>query len=327
MGVFLLRRFATSLVLVTVATILGYLLAAASLNPRANFDQRTPHPPEASVDHLLDTLNLNNKTPLQIRFVRWADGVLHGDLGKSLDGQPVSTEMGRRMGVSLRLLLVGSVLGALVGVTVGFIGATRQYRPSDQVLTVASFVILAMPVFLLATLLKLGAVRINQSAGTTLLPYTGEYTPGLAGPWWAHGLDRVQHLVVPTAALVLIQAAFYSRYQRSAMLDVLGADYIRTARATGLRRRGALIRHGLRTALIPMATFFSYQFGLLLTGATFTEKIFAWHGMGEWFVDSIGQGDVNAVAAIVLFSAVLVLVAGFLSDLAQALLDPRIRTR
>jgi peptide/nickel transport system permease protein len=111
------------------------------------------------------------------------------------------------------------------------------------------------------------------------------------------------------------------------MLDVLGADYIRTARATGLRRRGALIRHGLRTALIPMATFFSYQFGLLLTGATFTEKIFAWHGMGEWFVDSIGQGDVNAVAAIVLFSAVLVLVAGFLSDLAQALLDPRIRTR
>lgn len=326
MGVFLLRRFVTSLALVTLATVLGYLLAALSLNPRANFEDRTPRPPVASVDHLLDTLNLNDKTPVPVRFGRWADGVLHGDLGRGLDGQPIATEMGRRMGVSLRLLLIGSLLGALLGVTAGFIGATRQYRPSDHVLTVVSFVVLSMPVFLLATLLKLGAVRINQSAGATVLPYTGEFTPGLTGAWWEHGLDRLQHLIVPTAAFVLIQAAFYSRYQRSAMLDVLGADYIRTARATGLSWRAAMIRHGLRTALIPMATFFSYQFGLLLTGATFTEKIFAWHGMGEWLVDSIGKGDVNAVAAIVLFSAVLVLFAGFLSDLAQALLDPRIRT-
>jgi peptide/nickel transport system permease protein len=326
MGVFLLRRLVTSLVLVTVATILGYLLAAASLNPRANYEARTPHPPEASIDHILDALNLNDKTPLQVRFVRWAGGVLHGDLGKTISGQPVVAEVGRRMGVSLRLLLVASLLSAVIGVAAGFIGATRQYRPSDQALTLTSFVVLSMPVFFLATLLKLGAVKVNQAAGTTLLPYTGEYTPGLTTSWWGYGLDRVQHLVVPTAAFVLIQAAFYSRYQRSAMLDVLAADYIRTARSTGLSRRGALIRHGLRTALIPMATFFSYQFGLLLTGAIFTEKIFAWHGMGEWLVDSIGYGDVNAVASIVLFSAVLVLVAGLLSDVTQAILDPRIRT-
>jgi peptide/nickel transport system permease protein len=109
------------------------------------------------------------------------------------------------------------------------------------------------------------------------------------------------------------------------MLDVLGADYIRTARATGLRRGKALVWHGLRTALIPMATLFAYQFGLLLTGATFTEKIFGWHGMGEWFVDAVGRNDVNSVAAMVLFTAVLVLIAGLISDLAHALLDPRIR--
>jgi peptide/nickel transport system permease protein len=109
------------------------------------------------------------------------------------------------------------------------------------------------------------------------------------------------------------------------MLDVLGSDFLRTARAKGLRRARALVTHGLRTALIPMATFFAYQFALLFVGATFTEKIFGWHGMGEFFVDAVIKNDVNAVAGVTLFVGVLVLIAGFLSDLAYAALDPRVR--
>jgi peptide/nickel transport system permease protein len=110
------------------------------------------------------------------------------------------------------------------------------------------------------------------------------------------------------------------------MLDVLGSDFIRTAQAKGLRRRTALVKHGLRLALIPMATFFAYEFGLLLTGATFTEKIFGWHGMGEWFIDSVTKNDVNAVVAVTMFAAVLVLIAGMLADVAVAALDPRVRS-
>jgi peptide/nickel transport system permease protein len=325
MGSFLLRRVANYLVLITLATCLGYLLAASSLNPRANFAERRPQPPAAAVDAALNELNLNDKTSIEIRFAHWAGGALHGDLGKTIDDQPVSTEMARRAGVSLRLLLIGSITGALVGVAAGFVCALRQYKPTDHAITFVSFVVLSTPVFLLAVLLKIGAVKINQSVGSTVLPYTGEYTPALAGGWYRHLTDRAQHLILPTLAFTLGQAAFFSRYQRSSMLDVLGADYIRTARATGLRRRSALIKHGLRTALIPMATLFAYQFGLLLTGATFTEKIFGWHGMGEWFVDSVGRNDVNSVAAMVLFTAALVLIAGLISDLAHALLDPRIR--
>jgi peptide/nickel transport system permease protein len=325
MGPFLLRRVANYLVLVILATCLGYLLAAASLNPRSNFDQSRTRIPAASIDAELTRLNMNDKTPLPVRFTHWAEGVAHGDLGRTVDDQPVAAEMGRRIGVSLRLLLVGATAGAAVGVAAGFVSAVRQYRPSDHAITLLSFVILSTPVFLLAVLLKIGAVKVNQAAGTTLLPYTNETTPGLAGGWLRHLADRGQHLIVPTLAFMLGQAAYFSRYQRSAMLDVLHADYIRTARATGLRRGRALVRHGLRTALIPMATLFAYQFGLLLTGATFTEKIFGWHGMGEWFVDSIGRNDTNSVAAMVLFSAVLILIAGLVSDLAQALLDPRIR--
>lgn len=322
---FLLRRLANYLLLISLAASLGYFLAAASLNPRANFEGRNPPPPVESVDATLDDLNLNDKTPIVERFSTWVRGVLRGDFGKTIGGGSVSVEMGRRMGVSLRLLLIGSIIGGVLGVLLGVVGAVKQHKPTDHLTTGMSFVILSTPVFLLAVLLKVGALHLNQSAGTTLLYYTGEATPGLQGPWWQVAVDRLQHFILPTLAIVLAQVAFYSRYQRNTMLDVLGSDFLRTAQAKGVRRRRALIKHGLRTALIPMATFFAYQFGLLLMGATFVEKIFAWHGMGEWFVDAVGTNDVNVVAAVTVFAAVLVLIAGMLADLAYAALDPRVR--
>jgi peptide/nickel transport system permease protein len=325
MAKFLLRRFANYLLLIVLATSLGYVVAATSLNPRANFEGRNPAPPKASVDAKLSSLNLNDETPVLTRFERWAVPALHGDFGKTIAGQPVSSEMWRRMGVTLRLLVVGSFIGGALGVAVGVIGAVKQYSFTDYTATVSSFVILSIPVFLLAVLLKVGALSVNNHVGHTLLYYTGEKTPSLSGGLWAHATDRFQHFVLPTLSLVLGQIAFYSRYQRSAMLDVLGSDFLRTAQAKGLRRRDALIKHGLRTALIPMATFFAYDFGLLLTGAIFTEKIFGWHGMGEWFIDSITKNDINTVAAVTAFSAVMVLIAGMLADVAYAALDPRVR--
>ncbi|HEX3607009.1 MAG TPA: ABC transporter permease [Candidatus Dormibacteraeota bacterium] len=327
MARFLLRRLLNYAVLVALATTLGYFLAGATLHPRANYEGRNPPLPAASIDRQLNDLNLNDKTPIVQRFERWLGGVVHGDFGRTVGGDSVTTEMRRRMGVSLRLLIIGSLLGGVIGVGVGVLGAIRQYRLSDYATTALSFVILSTPVFLVAVLLKVAALNVNQLAGVQLLDYTGEYTPGLSGGWAHILLDRVRHLILPTLSIVLGQAAFFSRYQRNAMLDVLGSDFLRTAQAKGLRRHQALIKHGLRTALIPMATFFAYNFGLLLTGATFTEKIFGWHGMGEWFVDSVTTNDINAVVAVTLFAAVLVLIAGMMSDIAYAILDPRVRIR
>jgi peptide/nickel transport system permease protein len=227
------------------------------------------------------------------------------------------------MGVSLRLLIIGSILGALVGVAIGVGGAVKQYKAFDHVTTATSFLILATPVFLLAVLLQFAVRNLNDNLNTTVLYYVGEFTPGRSG----FGLNRFQHMVAPTLAIVLGSAAFYSRYQRNSFLDVMGSDFLRTARAKGLRRRTALIKHGLRTAVIPMTTFFAYSFTLLLTGATFTEKIFAWHGMGEWFVDSVTNNDVNVVAAVTVFAGGLVLLAGLVADVAYAALDPRVRIR
>jgi peptide/nickel transport system permease protein len=324
---FLSRRLANSLALVGIATSLAFLLAAISLSPRSNFEGRTPPPPPQVVDRQLDELNLNDKTPLLERYTRWAGDVLHGDFGRTWDGISVNAEMGRRIGVSLRLLLIATIVGSILGVLAGAWGAIRQYRFSDHAVTMGSFVVLATPVFVLAIMLQIAAVGFNDAVGSKVFLYTGEFTPGLQGGLWTHLGDRVQHLIVPSLTLILGQIAIYSRYQRNAMLDVLGADFVRTAQAKGLRRRTALTKHALRTALIPAVTFFAYDFGLLLVGATFTEKIFGWHGMGEWFVDSVTRQDVNAVAAVSCFAAVLVLLAGLLSDVAYAILDPRIRVQ
>jgi peptide/nickel transport system permease protein len=329
MAGFLLRRLVYLALLVVVSTSVAYVLAATQLNPRARYEGRNPPPPAAVVDAALDAINMNNKVPLVQRFTRWAGGVAHGDLGRTIDNQPVNTEINRRMWVSLRLVLVGAVVGTLLGVAAGAYSAVKQYQLTDRLLTVSSFVILSIPVVVLGVLFKNAGIGLNNvlgfTGGTRLLYTTGEITPGV-DPWtWSGIVNRLAHMALPSLVLIVIAVAFYGRYQRNAMLDVLGSDFLRTARAKGLRRPQALIKHGLRTALIPMATFFAYEFALLFVGATFTEKLFGWHGMGEYFVDSVTKNDVNSVAGVTLFVGVLVLLAGFLSDVAYAALDPRVR--
>jgi peptide/nickel transport system permease protein len=330
MAAFLLRRFIYLVLLVIVSTSIAYVLAATQLNPRSRYEGRNPPPPPEVVDAVLDELNMNNRTPLAERFSRWAGGVIRGDLGRTIDNTPVREEIARRMWVSLRLLLFAALLGTTLGVAAGAFSAVKQHRPVDHLLTVFSFVTLSTPVVVLAVLYKNAGISLNDALGftgdTKLLYTTGEITPGLEFWSWDGIVDRAAHLALPSLVLITTAIAFYGRYQRNAMLDVLGSDFLRTARAKGLRRSRALIRHGLRTALIPMATFFAYQFALLFVGATFTERIFGWHGSGEYFVDSVTKNDVNSVAAVTLFVAVLVLIAGFLSDLAYAALDPRVRT-
>ena len=325
MAGFLLRRLVYLLCLVVVSTSAAYLLAATQLNPRARYEGRNPPPPAAVVDRALDAINMNDKVPVSTRFGTWATSLLRGDLGRTIDNQSVNAEISRRMWVSLRLVLVGAIVGTILGVAAGAYSAVKQYQFADRFLTVFSFVILSIPAVVLGVLFKNTGIGINNMLGFKLLYTTGELTPGM-DPWSLAGLvNRLAHLAIPSLVLIVIAVAFYGRYQRNAMLDVLGSDFLRTARAKGLRRSDALIKHGLRTALIPMATFFAYEFALLFVGATFTERLFGWHGMGEYFVNSVTKNDVNSVAGVTLFVGVLVLIAGFLSDLAYAALDPRVR--
>src|SRR5215213_3743655 len=167
---FLLRRLANYLVLVILATSLAYLLAASTLNTRVNYEGRNPPPPAAVVNKTLDELNANNQTPVLERYGRWVNGVVHGNFGKTptaADG--VGAEMKRRIGVSLRLLLLGTIVGSIFGVLAGVISAIRQYKLTDHLITLGAFLILSTPVFLLAILLKVYAVDFNHAIGRDLL--------------------------------------------------------------------------------------------------------------------------------------------------------------
>ena len=322
---FLARRLLNYIVLLALASFLTFLLASYQFDPLESLQQRNPRPPQAVIDAKAAELGLDK--PLLIRYVHWASGAVHGDFGTTIGGQPVSDELWRRIGVSLRLLIIGSIVGTVIGVVVGAWGAIRQYRMSDRVITVLSLLVISTPTFVMANLLILSALGINSVLGVQLFEYTGETSPDAVGGAWNQFVDRLQHLVLPTFTLALGAIAVYSRYQRNAMLDVLGQDFIRTARAKGLTRRRALFKHGLRTALIPMATLFAYSVAGLVTGAVFTEKIFGWHGMGEWVVQGINTQDTNITVAITVFAGITILLAGLLSDVIYAALDPRVRVQ
>jgi peptide/nickel transport system permease protein len=322
---FLARRLLSYLVLLAVASFLTFSLASLSFEPLESLLQRSPRPPQAIIDAKAAELDLDKPVPL--RYAHWVARVARGDFGTTVTGQPVADELWRRIGVSLRLLVIGSVLGTIIGVALGAWSAIRQYRISDRLITALALLVLSAPTFVIANLLILGANNVNSLLGVQLIEYIGETSPVATGGAWNQFVDRAQHLVLPSVTLALGAAAGYSRYQRNAMLDVLGQDFIRTARAKGLTRRQALFKHGLRTALIPMATFFAYSVAGLVTGAVFVEKIFGWHGMGEWFVQGIATQDINIVAAIGLFSGAMILIAGLLSDVIYAALDPRVRVR
>ena len=325
MTLYILRRFVNYLIMTVLATVIGYVLASIVLNPAARFYGKNPRPSDATIEKSLQALGVDPHRPVLERTWDWLSGVLlHGTFGVEVNNDSVGHDMLVRSGVSLQLLLIGSLLGAILGVSLGVWGAVRQYKASDQVVTYASYVVLATPVFVLGVFLMILATNFNDAIGTQLIQFTGQYTPGLDGGWHIF-VDRLSHLFLPTVALAALGAAEYSRYQRNAMLDVLSADYIRTARSKGRRRGSALVRHGVRVALIPMSTYFAYSFGTLIAGSTFLELIFSWHGMGELALTSITQNDVNATAGSIFYLSILVLISSTLAEVLYAALDPRVR--
>lgn len=301
--------------LIVVASSLAWLLAAVALDPRANYAGRTPAPAVAVVDAALSEANLNDKDPLLDRYLTWAAGMARGDFGRTWDGAGVGPDLAERAGVTLRLVTAGLAVGALLGVAVGTLAAVGHRGWFDRLSGGVVFLLLAVPAVVLANVLIIGAVWFNDTTGTRFLMVSGEFADG--GP-----LDRLRHIVLPALTLGLPLAAIVSRYHRSAMLDVLNADYVRTARAKGLSRRKVIVRHALRTALIPTTTYLTFTFGALLVGATITETVFGWHGLGQRLISAIVTSDVNTVAGITAVAAVALLLCAAAAEVLQRLLNP-----
>src|ERR1700712_3174196 len=218
MALYLIRRVINYLILTAVATSLAYVLASVGLNPAQALQQRHPRPPQYVIDRLYDGLGANPHVPLIERVWVWFSNILfHGNFGMSVQNQPVVNLLTTRAGVSLQLLLIGSIIGAILGVVLGVWGAVRQYKPSDQIVTYASFVVFATPVIVMAILLMILATQFNAVVGAQIITFSGQYSADTPPGFWPQVSDRLVHLLLPTIVLMLTAAAGYSRYQRNSM--------------------------------------------------------------------------------------------------------------
>jgi peptide/nickel transport system permease protein len=270
--------------------------------------------PEA-VAALRDQLGLNGS--IVSRYLGWAGGMLTGDFGLSYTYKvPVADLVAQRLWVSLPLALYALVLSTLIAFPVGLIAAARRGSATDYGIMGATQLGIAVPNFWFAMLLVLVfAVNLRWfSAG------------GFPG-WDAGPLAALKALTLPAIALALPQASILARVMRSALIETLGQDYIRTARAKGLSRRQATTRHGLRNAMIPVLTIIGLQFSFLLAGAIIIENVFYLPGLGRLIFQGITQRDLVVVESLVMLLVFAVILVTFLVDLAYAAVDPRLRRR
>ena len=257
------------------------------------------------VDELRQRWRLND--PLPVQYAVYVGGVLRGDLGRSITtSTPVRPELVERFLRTLELAVAGVVLAAVIGGAAGIVSAVRRSSLTDYVATALALTGISTPIFWSGLLLiLLFSVRL-------------EWLP-------AGGTGSLRHLVLPALSLGLFGAGVLARQTRSGMLEVLGQDFVRTARAKGLPERSVVVKHALKNALIPVVTVLGDQFGRLLGGAILTETVFAWPGMGRYLIEAISQRDYPAVQGAMLVFAAAVVAVNLLVDLSYGLLDPRVR--
>ena len=324
---FTIRRVIASVLVLLASSFLVFALCAASFDPLSRYYTLQPRPPEAFFDNLREKLGLNDN--FFVRYWHWLTGAITGDFGESVNGTPVADQLFQRLGVTARLITAAIIIAVILAIVVGVIGAVRQYKASDYAFTFLAYLLIALPTFWFAALLKeFVAVGINDWSGSQVLFTIGEETPalGLYASGWELWADRLGHLVLPTISLALLSFAAWSRFQRAAMLDVLSSDYMRLARAKGLTYRRAVVKHGLRNALIPLTTVVALGIGALFGGAIITEQVFVWNGMGNYLLeDGIHDNDINVVLGWLIVSAAVIVLFNLIADIVYGILDPRIR--
>jgi peptide/nickel transport system permease protein len=251
-------------------------------------------------------------------------GILRGDFGFSFrTREPVLKEIGQRLPNTITLMAITMLVSLAIAIPIGAASALRQYSAFDIAVTTFSFAGQAIPQFFLGLLLILVfyAWLKNPVTGEALLPAGGMYTLGIGFSLW----DRIKHLILPVAAGALGWIAWYSRFLRSSMLDVIHQDYLRTARAKGLPERWVLYRHALRNAVIPLVTLLALDLPYVISGAVFVEMLFAWPGMGRLFYQAAEQRDYPVLMGILIIGAGAIILSNLLADILYAYLDPRVR--
>ena len=316
MGRYIQRRLLISIpILIAITAIIFALLQLTPGDPLDAYlqpDQVLTADQRAALRH-----ELGLDRPAPVRYLFWLREVARGDLGYRIkDGQPVARAIVQRLGPTLMLMGSGLLIAVVVGITLGVISSVRQYSILDFVLTVFAFLGISLPAFFAGLLgLYIFALKLGW------FPAGGFSTPGAPFSVW----DRVHHLLLPAILLSLFNIGYFMRYTRAAMLEVLGQDFVRTARAKGLGERVVVGSHALRNALLPVVTIIGASVPGLIGGAVFIESIFSWPGMGSLYLDGIDGRDYPLIMGLTFILAIVILLANLLTDLAYAAIDPRIR--
>jgi peptide/nickel transport system permease protein len=321
-----IRRILIAIPVLLAASVVVFTLTLFTGDPvEEKYAGRNPPVPQQTIDNERERLHLND--PVVVQYGNWLKNlVLHGDFGPSITStNHIGDELVERTLVTLRLVVFAMLLALALAILSGVLSATRQYSWLDYTFTFLGFVFLAMPPFWTAVLLKQGALTVNEATGRRTFFTIGARSDSTDPGVWNAILDIFGHLILPTISLALITYAAWSRFQRASMLEVLGSDYIRLARAKGLTPRRVLVKHALRTALIPMTTVSALAIAAVLGGAVITETVYEWQGLGRYLIESIATRDRYAILGILLVTGFIVIVGNLVADILYGVLDPRIR--
>ncbi len=322
MRTYALRRILQTIPILFIISILLFIMVRAAPGGPLTAARRNPNITEEQIQKLEEQLGLNR--PLPVQYADWIGKMLRGDMGQSIKfRRPVSEMIGERIPNTLLLVGISFFVTLLIALPVGILSSRKPYSLFDYAATTITFMGQSLPVYWLG----LGLIMIfyvtleNPATGTAFFPGGGMNTFGKEGDF----LDTLWHLVLPVTALSLGWAAWYSRFLRSSMLDVLHEDYIRTARAKGVIERRVHYKHALRNAILPLVTLIALDLPSLFAGALFVETIFSWPGMGRLFWDAARGRDYPVLLGVVMITAVLIISANILADLAYGLLDPQVK--
>lgn len=314
---YLILRIAQALLVLWLASVGVFVLFFVGPGPQQvarTFAGRLATPARlAAIKH-----ELHLDQPLYLQYAHWVGNLLQGNLGFDYyKGQSVNSVIASAAPKTISLVLGAAVIWLLYGVTSGVVSAVRSRSLVDRSFTASALFFYSMPTFVLGlSLIWIFAYKLSPV--TTFFPFHG-YMPMTQSPgqWF-------EYLILPWFSLALVQAAAYTRLTRSSMLEVLGEDYIRTARSKGMPERRVIIRHGLRAALTPVATLAGLDIGVLLGGVLITEQVFGIPGMGWTVVQAIDQQDLPVILGVVVLAAAFVVVANLITDLLYSVLDPRV---
>lgn len=320
MHTYLTRRLLLMIpVIIGISIIVFGLINIAPGDPYRSMLETNPNISAADYENMLRAIGYYD--PLPIKYFKWVKQIFSGNLGYSINSkEPIASLLPRRLLNTLTLSLPALILSTIIAVPLGVLSATRQYSRLDYFLSILAFIGISIPAFFLALLfIKFVAFDLG------LFPMQGMMSVARGYTGLTLLLDRLYHLVLPVTVLTMVQVASRMRYTRSAMLEVVRHDYIRTARAKGLPEKKVIYKHALRNALIPVITVLSMSLGTILSGAVLTETVFMWPGMGTMVYQAISNRDYPVVMAGTMVLALVMLFANLLADIMYAVVDPRIR--